>query len=423
MFGLFLTSALGRRVAMADPAKLYKEAQATLIQGGFCENRNDVQGALQLYQHGVQALIFAIRADGMAKRKQDAEAVAMEYLAKIERLQGRAVAPGRQGAGGGGGGRPGSAGSSEGGGAEAAPVPVSASVADLVTRCSTPWDAIAGLESVKATLREVVIAPLQFPSWFAGEMPDERPWNGILLYGPPGTGKSLLAKAVCTELGAQVAKRFPGKQAAFFSVKVSDVLKPYLGQSEARVQEIFAEARKVTPCVVFIDEVDSLGGDRGSAAGGGEGASSDTRRSVLNQLLTEMDGVGKNNKGLLVLAATNAPKGLDGALLRRFQKRVYIPLPDKAARVRLMQISFGSRCVGARGILPQRKLGGLFASHSHSLFFLPSSPFLPPPLRSPHCAARTPPPSGCATCSRPLTLRPWRARWISTAAATLTRWC
>ena len=271
--------------------------------------------------------------------------MAMEYLAKIERLQGRlGGAAGRQGAGAGGipasaGGRPGS----EGGGGAQAPLPVSASVADLVTRCSTPWDAIAGLDGVKATLREVVIAPLQFPSWFAGAEPDERPWTGILLYGPPGTGKSLLAKAVCTELGAQVAKRFPGREAAFFSVKVSDVLKPYLGQSEARVQEIFAEARKVTPCVVFIDEVDSLGGDRGSAAGGEGG---DTRRSVLNQLLTEMDGVGKNNKGLLVLAATNAPKGLDGALLRRFQKRVYIPLPDKAARARLMQISFGSRCAG-----------------------------------------------------------------------------
>jgi vacuolar protein-sorting-associated protein 4 len=102
-------------------------------------------------------------------------------------------------------------------------------VADLVTRCSTPWDAIAGLDGVKATLREVVIAPLQFPSWFAGAEPDERPWTGILLYGPPGTGKSLLAKAVCTELGAQVAKRFPGREAAFFSVKVSDVLKLPLG--------------------------------------------------------------------------------------------------------------------------------------------------------------------------------------------------
>jgi vacuolar protein-sorting-associated protein 4 len=149
---------------------------------------------------------------------------------------------------------------------------------------------------------------------------------------------------------------------------VADVLKPYLGQSEQRVAEIWAEARKVVPCVIFLDEVDSLGGAR--SEGGGSDGGSDTRRSVLNQILTEMDGVGKNNKGLLVLAATNTPRSLDGALLRRFQKRVYIPLPDKAARARLLEISLGPQCVycqRARLPLSARAPPRLTHTHTHCI--------------------------------------------------------
>ena len=339
---------------MLSATDYYALAQPHLERGNDCVRAGDHRAAFHHYEAGVQELIHGVSRDAFKERCERYKAQANAYLAQLEQLKGlpasaaaaagasgaAAAAAGGSGGGGGGGG---------GGEAAAALAAVPASVAGLVTRCNTPWAKIAGLDSVKATLREVVLAPLQFPSWFEGDEPDEKPWSGILLYGPPGTGKSLLAKAVSTELGAQEQKRFPGREAAFFSVKVSDVLKPFLGQSEARVQEIFAAARDLLPCVVFIDEIDSLGGERGGggAGGGGGDGASDARRSVLNQILTEMDGVGKNNKGLLVLAATNAPKSLDGALLRRFQKRVYIPLPDKAARAQLMEISFGSQCVRA----------------------------------------------------------------------------
>ena len=317
-----------------DPEKLYDHAFAILGRGNEAVKAGHGATAVTLYEQGIQGLINTLTSDKNPARKQVMEAKCRDYLEALERLKGGGR--GSSSSSGGGGGSSSGGGGGGGGGGRIASI--SASVADLVTRCSVPWDAIAGLCSVKATLREVVIAPLAFPSWFAGDCPDERPWTGILLYGPPGTGKSLLAKAVCTELGLQVSKRFPGAEAAFFSVKVADVLKPYLGQSEQRVAEIWAEARKVVPCVIFLDEVDSLGGVRGE---GGSDGGSDTRRSVLNQILTEMDGVGKNNKGLLVRAATNTPWSLDGALLRRFQKRVYIPLPDRAARARLLEISLG----------------------------------------------------------------------------------
>lgn len=227
-------------------SEFYKQGDLWFDRGNTQVRANNLQEACMSYQSGIQAIVHGLKDDKHKWRKEYYEKRGNEFYEaalKLKEHMGLAR-PAGSGSGGGGSGSSGGA----AGSARSATVPVAASVADLVTRCNVPWDKVAGLESVKAALREVVIAPLQFPSWFEGEVPDERPWNGILLYGPPGTGKSLLAKAVCTELGTQVAKRFPGKEAAFFSIKVSDVLKPYLGQSEQRMMEIFAEARKVTPC-------------------------------------------------------------------------------------------------------------------------------------------------------------------------------
>lgn len=174
------------------------------------------------------------------------------------------------------------------------------------------WDDIVGLNSTKALLYDTIILPKKFPSLFTGK---RKPWSAILLYGPPGTGKSFLAKAVAHESGSM-----------FFSISSSDIVSKWQGESEKTVTTLFKKARASAPAVIFIDEVDSLAGVRS------DGEQESTRR-IKTQLLTEMQGVStKDSESLLVLAATNTPWTLDGAFRRRFQKRIYVPLPDKEAR-------------------------------------------------------------------------------------------
>ncbi|KAI9724581.1 MAG: Vacuolar protein sorting-associated protein 4 [Chrysothrix sp. TS-e1954] len=183
------------------------------------------------------------------------------------------------------------------------------------------WEDVAGLDQAKEALKEAVILPIKFPHLFTGK---RQPWKGILLYGPPGTGKSYLAKAVATEANS-----------TFFSVSSSDLVSKWMGESERLVKQLFAMARENKPSIVFIDEIDALCGPRG------EGESEASRR-IKTELLVQMDGVGKDSKGILILGATNIPWQLDGAIRRRFQRRVHISLPDLAARIRMFEIAIGS---------------------------------------------------------------------------------
>ena len=183
------------------------------------------------------------------------------------------------------------------------------------------WEDVAGLEQAKETLKEAVILPLRFPKMFVG---NRRPWLGILLYGPPGTGKSYLAKAVATEA-----------KSTFFSVSSSDLISKWMGESERLVKQLFAMARENKPAIIFIDEIDSLCGARG------EGSSEASKR-VMTEFLVQMNGVGKDTSGILVLGATNIPWNLDPAVRRRFERRVYIPLPDAGARARMFEINIGA---------------------------------------------------------------------------------
>jgi vacuolar protein-sorting-associated protein 4 len=173
------------------------------------------------------------------------------------------------------------------------------------------WSDVAGLEGAKESLKEAVILPARFPQLFQGK---RKPWRGILLYGPPGTGKSFLAKAVATEADS-----------TFFSVSSSDLVSKWQGESEKLVRELFTMARAASPAIIFIDEIDSLCGSRSE----GE---SDSSRRIKTEFLVQMQGVGQDNDGLLVLAATNVPWEIDAAMRRRFEKRVYIPLPEVHAR-------------------------------------------------------------------------------------------
>lgn len=184
------------------------------------------------------------------------------------------------------------------------------------------WNDVAGLEQAKALLKEAVILPTKFPQLFTGK---RTPWKGILLYGPPGTGKSFLAKAVATEAGAST----------FLSVSSSDLVSKYQGESERLVKQLFELARAKSPAIIFIDEVDSLCSSRSD----GE---NDSARRIKTEFLVQMQGVGKGNNGILVLGATNTPWELDPAIRRRFEKRVYIPLPDLHARAAMFKIHIGN---------------------------------------------------------------------------------
>jgi len=191
----------------------------------------------------------------------------------------------------------------------------------LVTEMpNVSWDDVAGLENAKRALKEAVILPIQYPQLFEGK---RQPWKGILLYGPPGTGKSYLAKAAATETKGR-----------FFSVSAANIVSKFMGESERLIKALFELARKNKPAVIFIDEIDSVLSARS------EGENEATRR-LKTEFLIQMQGVGKDDKGILVLGATNIPWGLDPAVRRRFQKKIYISLPEAKARKLMIKLNLG----------------------------------------------------------------------------------
>ncbi|WOL02821.1 protein SUPPRESSOR OF K(+) TRANSPORT GROWTH DEFECT 1 [Canna indica] len=191
----------------------------------------------------------------------------------------------------------------------------------ITEKPNVKWNDVAGLESAKQALQEAVILPVKFPQFFTGK---RRPWRAFLLYGPPGTGKSYLAKAVATEA-----------ESTFFSISSSDLVSKWMGESEKLVSNLFQMARENAPSIIFIDEIDSLCGQRG------EGNESEASRRIKTELLVQMQGVGNNDQKVLVLAATNTPYALDQAIRRRFDKRIYIPLPDLKARQHMFKVHLG----------------------------------------------------------------------------------
>merc|ERR1712157_168443 len=186
------------------------------------------------------------------------------------------------------------------------------------------WDDIGGLEETKRSLQEMILYPIDHPEKF--EKFGMQPSRGVLFYGPPGCGKTLLAKAVASECSAN-----------FVSIKGPELLTMWFGESEANVREVFDKARGAAPCVLFFDELDSIAKMRGGNAGDGGGAGD----RVMNQLLTEMDGMGKK-KQVFIIGATNRPEILDTALIRpgRLDQLIYIPLPDLPARQGILEATF-----------------------------------------------------------------------------------
>merc|ERR1712241_1207107 len=183
------------------------------------------------------------------------------------------------------------------------------------------WNDIGGLESVKRELQELVQYPVEHPEKFLkfGMTPS----RGVLFYGPPGCGKTLLAKAIANEC-----------QANFISIKGPELLTMWFGESEANVRDVFDKARSAAPCVLFFDELDSIAKSRGGTSGDAGGAAD----RVINQVLTEMDGMGAK-KNVFIIGATNRPDIIDPAILRpgRLDQLIYIPLPDEGSRMSILK--------------------------------------------------------------------------------------
>merc|ERR1712230_38065 len=182
------------------------------------------------------------------------------------------------------------------------------------------WDDIGGLEKVKQELQETIQYPIEHPEKYKFFGMD--PSKGVLFYGPPGCGKTLLAKAIANEC-----------QSNFISIKGPELLTMWFGESEGNVREVFDKARQSAPCVLFFDELDSIAKTRGG--GGGDAGGAGDR--VINQILTEMDGVG-SKKQVFIVGATNRPDILDPAITRpgRLDQLIYIPLPDEPSRIAIM---------------------------------------------------------------------------------------
>ncbi len=191
----------------------------------------------------------------------------------------------------------------------------------MEAKTGVKFEDVAGIEEAKEELQEVVTF-LKQPEKFTAV--GARIPKGVLLVGPPGTGKTLLAKAIAGEAGVP-----------FFSISGSEFVEMFVGVGASRVRDLFKKAKENAPCLIFIDEIDAVGRQRGAGIGGGN----DEREQTLNQLLTEMDGFEGNN-GIIIIAATNRPDVLDAALLRpgRFDRQVIVDAPDRKGRLEILKV-------------------------------------------------------------------------------------
>ncbi len=199
----------------------------------------------------------------------------------------------------------------------------------LLEKPNVRWEEVVGLDSAKKAVKEAIVYPVQRPDLFPLGWP-----RGILLFGPPGCGKTLLAAAVATEI-----------EAAFVSIDAASIMSKWLGEAEQNVSKLFGSARKTAtdgkPAIMFIDELDSLMGQHTNEVGG--------EVRVRNQVLKEMDGIVDKGKNLhvYVIGATNKPWDLDWAFIRRFQKRILVPLPDHHTRLMMFKLYSTSLQVAA----------------------------------------------------------------------------
>ncbi len=290
---------------LVNPSELY--APALVLHAKLLYRAGDVRSAVQEYKRAIEhdeeladfdfASLLGIRdwsSDSPEAYDAGASDADIEFEAADEVLDGRI----RQAAG---------------DGSEAVP-------GSQLERPKLHFDEVGGMAEVKEQIRVKIIYPITHADMFAAY--GKKVGGGILLYGPPGCGKTFIARATAGEVNAH-----------FLSIGINDVLDMWMGNSERNLHELFEQARRHRPCVLFFDEVDALGASR-----------SDMRQSagrhLVNQFLAELDGVQSNNEGLLILGATNAPWHVDGAFRRpgRFDRVLFVPPPDQEAREQILQL-------------------------------------------------------------------------------------
>ncbi|KAF7457363.1 vacuolar protein sorting-associated protein 4B [Cryptosporidium felis] len=298
-------------------------------QGAEKERLGDLEEALRIY-------VLALQKWDHACKYQTDEKVKNVLLSRMEQLVSRAEQIKALLSGGKSRATPGPPGSFSSSYSQSHPsaegsskLALSDSFRDVIRSCileespNVSWDDIVGLEKAKSSLKEAVILPIKFPELFQGKL---RPWKGILLYGPPGTGKTFLAKACATEM-----------KGTFFSISSADLTSKWQGESEKLIKALFDVARERAPSVIFIDEIDSLCSSRSEQE-------NEATRRIKTEFLVQMDGVNAVGGGcggaprpVLVLGTTNIPWEIDSGIRRRFERRIYIPLPDEHSRVLLIK--------------------------------------------------------------------------------------
>nr|CAI5862954.1 unnamed protein product [Callosobruchus analis] len=315
---------------MATGTTLQKAIE--LVTKATEEDRNkNYEEALRLYEHGVEYFLHAIKYEAQGeKAKESIRAKCVQYLERAEKIK-ESIKKGKK--------KPvldavillinfrddkKSDENSDDSDDDPDKKKLQSKLegAIVVEKPHVKWSDVAGLEAAKEALKEAVILPIRFPHLFSGK---RVPWKGILLFGPPGTGKSYLAKAVATE----------ANNSTFFSVSSSDLVSKWLGESEKLVRNLFELARQHKPSIIFIDEIDSLCSSRSDNE-------SESARRIKTEFLVQMQGVGHDTEGILVLGATNIPWVLDAAIRRRFEKRIYIPLPEEPARAMMFKLHLGN---------------------------------------------------------------------------------
>ncbi|CAG0888988.1 unnamed protein product [Cyprideis torosa] len=341
------------------------------------DKAKNYQEALRLYEHGVEYFLHSIKYEAQSdKAKESIRAKCIQYLDRAEKLKKHLASDKKKAVPAGGGnskkeGKDSDSDSETDGDPEMKKLQTKLEGAIVIEKPNVKWNDVAGLEGAKEALKEAVILPIKFPHLFTGK---RTPWKGILLFGPPGTGKSYLAKAVATE----------ANNSTFLSVSSSDLVSKWLGESEKLVRNLFDLARNRKPSIIFIDEIDSLCSSRSDNE-------SESARRIKTEFLVQMQGVGRDTEGILVLGATNIPWVLDAAIRRsnrffalgaengrreegsgfttracrqfvpegmgcvlltgrrgkkkilsRFEKRIYIPLPESHARADIFKIHIGN---------------------------------------------------------------------------------
>ena len=299
---------------MSASQELEKSATAFALDAVRLDKQGAKGQAITLYQKALESLLQLVQLYPEYGLNKVYVQRAIAYQERIKALQG-SVSPaeyrvdsngkGSDGAGGGA--------TTEGG---------KSSYEELIVteKPRVIWDEVVGLETAKKAIKEAIVYPVQRPDLFPLGWP-----RGILLFGPPGCGKTLIAAAVATELDA-----------TFYSIDAASIMSKWLGEAEQNVAKLFGSARKSAndgkPAIVFVDELDSLMGQHSNEVGG--------EIRVRNQFLKEMDGVMDKGKALhvYVIGATNKPWDLDWAFIRRFQKRILVPLPDHHTRLMMLKL-------------------------------------------------------------------------------------